>query len=193
MAGINPEARKAQVEVFNNLTKQSYDQLRGMPDEKYLPLPETARGSTVCVRKREMGLEGIEVEVVLRQRFLLFFHGMLRKSFRINSSGVVSDGEYETYKRPSSEEPALPQRKGLPQGIEHDLVEYLRTELGEHEGMSDALRVGDLEYAGMLQDGVKIVHYWRVPARKALWGTVTFESGRLQLSTSNSEPGNLET
>jgi hypothetical protein len=89
--GFNSEARRAQIQAFDELIKQSYDQLQSMPSERFLPLPEGARGSTVCVRKKMLDADEIEVEVVLRQRFLLLFHGMLRKSFRMNCPVRASD------------------------------------------------------------------------------------------------------
>ena len=190
MGGVNPEARDVQLRLFDELSRQSFAELQRLPEEKSVPLPESARGTTVCVRRRQISDDEIEVEIELRQRFLLLFHGTLRKSFRMNSAGQISDGEYETYHPPNT---LSTQRRyaDLPEGVEHELVRYLREEFGEHEGMPDALQVKDLNYIGWQSVGTKTVHYWQVSSERPSWGTVTNDAGRLEFSLTTKKPTQL--
>lgn len=182
-------ARRIQVETYELLKREPFAALVSRPPSEEVPLPAQARGATVVVRKRETGTGQVEIEVELRQRFWLFFHGVLRKTFQMKADGTVIDDNPRTYRSESDHSFQQAEDASLPPDIQQQIVEYVRREFGEHEGMPDALRAHDLRYVGVSRHGGKVSHYWSIPSTTAnRWAVVTIREERLEFDITTKPP-----
>lgn len=108
----------------------------------------------------------------------------------MRSDGTVVDDDFPTFDDGRAGDPsARSLRSDLPPGIENQVVEYVRTEFGEHEGMPDALKASDLVYVGAVAKGSKMVHFWRVPsAHVERWAAVTIDGAESYFDLTTTRP-----
>ena len=75
-------------------------------------------------------------------------------------------------------------RTGLSAEIERELPRYLRRELGQTLSQAGAIRASDLQYLGVFNEGVEVIHYWRVPlaAKEPVFAYVVAEPSERRIT-----------